>query len=195
MAEFFYRSGPNEYGPLTSTELRKLVQGGRLMAGDEVRKGRQGSWVPAVSIPGLFGQPIRHEELAINEMDVVAEISSLDRLESMAAAESDRETAVDSEGDSGDAVAARDREPVRLPQCEPADRRHRLLMQCATATAAVCYFTSLAGLILGLLSLFSEQTLQHQIYTGLCFLFALVGLTSGCALSLLLAIHRGPRPS
>jgi hypothetical protein len=191
MAEFFYRSGPNEYGPLTSTELRKLVQGGRLIAGDEVRKGRHGNWVPAMTIPGLFSQPIRHEELAINEMDVIAEVPAPDPVESVASAESDRETAVDSGGDSGEAVAARARKPVRLSQHDQTDRRDTRLVQCATAIGAVCYFTSLAGLILGLLSLFSEQTLQHQIYTGLCFLFALVGLGSGCALSLLLAIHRG----
>ena len=190
MSEFFYRSGPNEYGPLTSAELKKLVQGGRLRAVDEVRKGRHGNWVAAARIPGLFSQPVR-QDLAINEMDVIAELPVRDPLEEEAAAESDRDTAVDSGEDSSDAVPARTREVSRLYRTEPSSRRDVLLVQCATAVAAVCYFTSLAGLLLGLFSLFNGLTLQHQIFTGLCFLFALVGGSGGCALSLLLAIHRG----
>src|SRR5262245_12682192 len=74
MDEFYCRSGPNEYGPLTATELRKLAQVGRLVADDEVRRGRQGKWILAANLPGLFTLPIRREELAINEMDVVADL-------------------------------------------------------------------------------------------------------------------------
>ena len=54
MSEFYYRSGPNEFGPLTSNELRRLAQAGRLVADDEVRKGRHGKWLPALKLPGLF---------------------------------------------------------------------------------------------------------------------------------------------
>ncbi len=194
MADFFYRSGPNEYGPLSSAELRKLVQGGRLAAGDEVRKGRHGNWVSAATVPGLFSQPSRHEERAINEMDVVTDVPAADLLEFEEGAESDRETAVDSSADSSAGVPARVQEPVAHPRHAPDDRSDALLVPCATAVAALSYFTSLAGLILGVLSLFSEQTLQNQIYTGLCFLFALVGVVGGCALSLLLAIRRGQGP-
>jgi len=191
VAEFFYRSGPNEFGPLTSSELKRLILGGRLSAGDEVRRGRHGNWVPAASVPGFFSQPYRGEERAINEMDVVTEGASQAMVEPV---EAERDTAVDSEAGGGEGIVADARKRAEHPQSAPADRHDALLVPCAIAIAGICYFTSLAGLVLGLLSLFSEQTLDHQIYTGLCFLFALVGLVSGCALNLLLAIHRGQRP-
>ena len=54
MSEYYYRSGQNEFGPLTSNELRRLVQAGRLVADDEIRKGRYGKWLPALKLPGLF---------------------------------------------------------------------------------------------------------------------------------------------
>jgi hypothetical protein len=54
MADFFYRFGPNELGPLTVPELRTLVATGQLVPAGEIRKGRQGPWVPADSVQGLF---------------------------------------------------------------------------------------------------------------------------------------------
>jgi hypothetical protein len=54
MADFFYRFGPNELGPLTVPELRNLVATGKLVPAGEIRKGRVGPWVPAENVQGLF---------------------------------------------------------------------------------------------------------------------------------------------
>jgi len=54
MADFFYRFGPNELGPLTVPELRTLVAAGKIVPSGEIRKGRQTPWVPADSVQGLF---------------------------------------------------------------------------------------------------------------------------------------------
>jgi len=54
MADFFYRFGPNELGPLTVPELRNLVAAGNLVPTGEIRKGRVGPWVPAENVQGLF---------------------------------------------------------------------------------------------------------------------------------------------
>jgi hypothetical protein len=54
MAEFFCREGNAEYGPLSADELRTLAASGLLTAAGEVRKGRQGNWLPATNVQGLF---------------------------------------------------------------------------------------------------------------------------------------------
>src|SRR5579872_1112785 len=96
MAEFFYRSGPNEFGPLTATELKKLAGAGRLAAVDEVRKGRGGKWIRAADVVGLFDRAPRQTELAINEMDVMVGTLATDLpLPAEAVLESDRETALE----------------------------------------------------------------------------------------------------
>src|SRR5262245_66462088 len=101
MSEYYYRTGPNEFGPLTSNELRRLVQAGRLVADDEIRKGRHGKWLPALKLPGLFSVTDRHDEPAINEMDVMA-ASAKPRISIPPPPdESDRETTIDSSADSG----------------------------------------------------------------------------------------------
>src|SRR5207302_9872255 len=73
MTEFFYRSGPNEFGPLDATELKQLAASGRLGTGDEVRRGRSGKWISAASVHGLFDTPKRRADQAINEMDVISD--------------------------------------------------------------------------------------------------------------------------
>jgi hypothetical protein len=54
MAEFFGREGQSEFGPPSADELRALAASGRLTAAGEVRKGRQGNWLPATNVQGLF---------------------------------------------------------------------------------------------------------------------------------------------
>jgi hypothetical protein len=54
MAEFYYRSGPNEYGPLAADELRQMAREGRAIPSGEVRRGKTGPWVPADRVQGLF---------------------------------------------------------------------------------------------------------------------------------------------
>jgi hypothetical protein len=75
MADFFYRYGPNELGPLTVPELRTLVASGQIIPSGEIRKGRQTPWVPADSVQGLFpaletavaGPPDAEEAQALSE--------------------------------------------------------------------------------------------------------------------------------
>jgi len=68
MAEFYYRSGPNEYGPLAAEELRQMAREGRAIPSGEVRRGKTGPWVPADRVQGLFvansAQASAHEPLA-----------------------------------------------------------------------------------------------------------------------------------
>jgi hypothetical protein len=54
MAEFFCREGNAEFGPLSADDLRALAASGQLTAAGEVRKGRQGNWLPATNVQGLF---------------------------------------------------------------------------------------------------------------------------------------------
>ena len=63
----------------------------------EVRKGRSGRWVAASSVAGLSPLPAPHNELAINEMDIVADASLLAPFDASAAEPSQQDTAVDSE--------------------------------------------------------------------------------------------------
>lgn len=188
MSEFFYRSGPNEYGPLTSTELKKLAGVGRLVAGDDVRKGRSGKWVSAASVQGLFSPLVRHEELAINEMDIVTDVQSAAPLEFDAAEQAGRDTAVDSQAESGEPAATRAPNSAPMSDRRLGDRWEVLLVHWATAVAGMCYFASLVGMLLGIFHLFGDQSQLHHVFIGICFLFALVGLASGCGINLLVAI-------
>lgn len=54
MTDFYYRFGPNELGPLSVPDLRRLVAAGQIVPSGEIRKGRQTPWVPAESVQGLF---------------------------------------------------------------------------------------------------------------------------------------------
>ena len=54
MVEFYYRSGPNEYGPLAAEELRQMAREGRAIPSGEVRRGKTGPWVRADRVQGLF---------------------------------------------------------------------------------------------------------------------------------------------
>jgi len=190
MSEFFYRSGLNEYGPLTSTEIRKLADAGRLSTDVEVRKGRSGKWISAANVPGLFRPPVPHNELAINEMDIVTSAAAEPLRDSAAAEQSECDTAVDTQAQNGQPAATRATATAAVAGQKGVDRREELLVQCATAVAGACYFASLFGAVLGIVHLFGDQTLLHHVFIGICFLFALIGLASGCGISLLLANRR-----
>ncbi len=70
MAEFFCREGNAEYGPLSADELRTLAASGRLTAAGEVRKGRQGNWLPATNVQGLFTPVSEGAESAIADEEI-----------------------------------------------------------------------------------------------------------------------------
>jgi hypothetical protein len=190
MSEYYYRSGQNEFGPLTSNELRRLVQAGRLVADDEIRKGRYGKWLPALKLPGLFSISERHDEPAINEMDVVAG-SAAPHFPHVRP--SDRETAIDSGADSGEVVAGRVPHPGPHRNRRRVDDDEPLLVKVASAIAAICYFAAAAGLVLGVIAVSSEQGLLNQIFSAVWFVFALVGLVGGCCIRLLLAMRQNGR--
>ena len=50
---WFYRSGTQELGPVTSSRLRQLARQGKLAEDDLVRMGRTGDWVPAGTVDWL----------------------------------------------------------------------------------------------------------------------------------------------
>lgn len=54
MAEFYYRLGPNEFGPLAAAELRQMAREGLAVPEGEVRRGKTGPWVRADRVQGLF---------------------------------------------------------------------------------------------------------------------------------------------
>ena len=190
MSEYYYRTGPNEFGPLTSNELRRLVQAGRLVADDEIRKGRHGKWLPALRLPGLFSITDRHDEPAINEMDFVVESARPHISLPRPSDESDRETAIDSSADSGEVIAGRVPHAASTRDRRAAEDDDPLLVKSASAVAFVCYFAAAAGLILGLIGLFGEQGLLNQIFSAVWFVFALVGLAGGCCIRLLVSIRQ-----
>lgn len=56
-SDWFVRKGGKEFGPLTSSQLRKSAQKGDLSPDCLVRKGTSGGWVPASRVKGLFDAP------------------------------------------------------------------------------------------------------------------------------------------
>ena len=52
-AEWFYRSGNSEHGPVEPVQLAVLAASGELKPGDQVRKGHAGQWVTAEMVRGL----------------------------------------------------------------------------------------------------------------------------------------------
>ena len=53
-AHWYCRIDGEERGPYTAAQLRAMAAEGRLSAGDPVRQGKFGVWVPAASVKGLF---------------------------------------------------------------------------------------------------------------------------------------------
>jgi S1-C subfamily serine protease len=53
-ADWYYRSGNREIGPLSLRDLTLIARQGRIISETEVRHGRAGAWVAASRIPGLI---------------------------------------------------------------------------------------------------------------------------------------------
>ncbi len=53
-AQWYCRIAGEERGPFSAAQLRGMATDGRLSAGDPVRQGKTGVWVPAASVKGLF---------------------------------------------------------------------------------------------------------------------------------------------
>lgn len=188
MADYYFRSGPNEFGPLTTSQLKKLAAAGRLSDQDEVRKGRSGEWVLAGTVAGVFESPPRPQELAINEMDVLTGLSPGlgDCAPSVPQAERDTayEAKVTREGNARLHNSHSD-----LPSRANAGRtRHGSLLKWAKAVGILCYGSSGLGLSLGGFSLLGSVSVTHEILGGVCFLIAIVALACGCAVNLLAAV-------
>jgi len=54
MSEWFYRVMSDEIGPVTGSQLKQLAKDGTIEPDTHVRKGREGSWVTADHVQGLF---------------------------------------------------------------------------------------------------------------------------------------------
>lgn len=53
-ANWFAKCGGAQYGPLTSAQLKRLADGGKVLPDSLVRRGESGTWVPAQKVKGLF---------------------------------------------------------------------------------------------------------------------------------------------
>ena len=64
-SEWFYRSGSDEFGPVSSTEVRSLVKAGKIVPTTPIRKTDGAKWTKAERIKGLFDgiQPQPEEEV------------------------------------------------------------------------------------------------------------------------------------
>ncbi len=54
MANWYYRDGGHEVGPLTPAEMKALVADGTIDEATRVRRGDDGEWTPADRVPGLL---------------------------------------------------------------------------------------------------------------------------------------------
>jgi hypothetical protein len=185
MTEFFYRSGPNEFGPLDATELKHLAASGRLGTGDEVRRGRSGKWIPAASVSGLFDIPKRRADQAINEMDVIAEIPIGMALAMPAAPEAERDTAADTAITTEKPATTRASERDQSPASSLTEAPHGQPSPGAVAIAVICYLASLLAAGAGTWRLTTAANEMQQILGAVCLLIAIVSLAAGCAISLL----------
>ncbi len=52
--QWFVQHGGKQYGPLTSANLKKLADEGKIVPTTSVRSGAEGAWVPASRVQGLF---------------------------------------------------------------------------------------------------------------------------------------------
>lgn len=52
--QWFVQHGGKQYGPLTSSNLKKLADEGKISPATQVRSGTEGAWVPASRVQGLF---------------------------------------------------------------------------------------------------------------------------------------------
>jgi hypothetical protein len=55
--EWFCRIAGQEIGPLSAAQLRAMTSSGRLVPADPIRQGRDGPWMPAGMVNGLFEAP------------------------------------------------------------------------------------------------------------------------------------------
>jgi hypothetical protein len=205
MAEFFYRCGPNEYGPLTSAELKRLAQAGRVGASHEIRQGRTGKWVLAESVPGLFPRaaphhdlvinrdPVGHSEPAINEMDIVAAVPPVNIADRGVESISESDTAVGSAAESHEVPALRhSAHPPHRPH-SAVERSHAAVIQRALAVSGLCYAATALGLaaVVAVL-LLAEQSLANEAFAGVCFLISVIAFAGGCTIKRLVGLRGGP---
>jgi len=184
MAEYYFRSGSNEFGPLTTSQLKKLAASGRLTADDKIRQG-SGEWVRASSLPGLFHDRPRRSDEAINEMDVLTARPLAGNTESDDAPHAQRETAFEAQVTKHAEIWARGSSShLASPRARERGRDQRTLAW-ARAVSALCYMSSVLALVLGAFSLFSAQNVACEILGGVCFLIATLALGCGCAIRLL----------
>jgi hypothetical protein len=57
MIEYFYQIGTREFGPCSANDLRRLAADGIIDLHCHIRRGRDGQWVSAVNVVGLFKPP------------------------------------------------------------------------------------------------------------------------------------------
>ncbi len=69
-ANWHYRVGDREFGPVSAAELRRLAAAGELGRHDHIRKDGMTDWVIASSAKGLFGSPSEPPNQASLQRDV-----------------------------------------------------------------------------------------------------------------------------
>lgn len=69
--EWYYETGGIGFGPLPSSELKRLAQIGKVRPGTRVKKGVEGKWVLAERVKGLFDAPESDSDMNQLVKDVV----------------------------------------------------------------------------------------------------------------------------
>ena len=57
-ADWFCQMAGREYGPLNLEQIRRMVARGQVTLDSLVRQGKDGEWIPAQQVPGLFMMPV-----------------------------------------------------------------------------------------------------------------------------------------
>ena len=205
MAEFFYRCGPNEYGPLTSAELKRLAQTGRVGAADEIRQGRSGKWVLAETVPGLFPHLVPHREvtinrdrgshrdLAINEMDVVTEIPPANIAERGVGSIAESDTVVGSAAESHEVPSLRHSAHAPHPPHSAIEKSDAVPVRRSLAVAGLCQAAAALGLAAVVAMLvFGERSLLYGVFAGVGFLISVIAFAGGRTIKRLLDLRAGP---
>ncbi len=67
MSDWYYKIGEQVVGPMSADQLRALATGGRLAPSDPVANAKEGPWVPASRVKGLFAPASVEEEPKASE--------------------------------------------------------------------------------------------------------------------------------
>src|SRR5262249_51082736 len=139
------------------------------------------------SVQGLFGAPKRRADLAINEMDVIAELPVTAAVEAPSPPVAEQETSSDAGLTAEKVIITRtiEREPSSASSPIVPERSGHQFPGFTVAVILACYLTALIALAAGIWRLTRAANELQQILGTLLLGLAIVSLAAGCALGLL----------